>query len=99
MEKFDKMIEKVLDELSDSIEYAESYISEKMKGNSTKSAKFKDMALNEHTHAQNWYMWAEEYASELEKIMPLTVDDVAAWERCQKIYAEKSAIIKYMLDR
>lgn len=28
MEKFDKIIEKVLDELSDSIEYAESYISD-----------------------------------------------------------------------
>ena len=43
--------------------------------------------------------WTEEYARELEKIMPLTADDVDEWEKCKKMFAEKSAIIKYMLDR
>ncbi len=99
MEKFDKKIEHVKDELSDAIEYAEMYIGEKMKGNANKAAKFKEMALNEHNHAQNWYTWTEDYAKELEKIMPLTADDVDEWEKCKKMFAEKSAIIKYMLDR
>lgn len=99
MEKFDKKIAHVIDELCDSVEYAEQYIGEKMKGNANKAAKFKEMALNEHNHAQNWYTWTEEYAAELEKIMPLTSDDAEEWEKCKKLFAEKTAIIKYMLDR
>lgn len=77
----------------------ESLAMELLKGNANKAAKFKEMALNEHNHAQNWYTWTEEYARELEKIMPLTADDVEECDKCKKMFAEKSAIIKYMLDR
>lgn len=99
MEKLDKKIEHIKDEICDAVEYAENYVGEKMKNNMNKAAKFKEMALNEQSHAQNWYNWTEEYAEELEKIMPLTSDDVEAWEKCKKLYADKTAIIRYMLDR
>ncbi len=99
MKSLDKMICHISEELDGAVEYAEDYVGEKMKNNAAKASKFREMALQELTHAQNWYEWAEKHKEEIEKIMPLSVSDDEEWQHCRKLYAERVAIAKYMLDR
>lgn len=99
MKKFEKMLCHIAEELEGACEYAEYYVGEKMKGNTAKATKFREMATQEMQHAANWYDWTEKYSEELKAIMPLSAEDSEEWEKCRKKYAEKTAIIRYMLDR
>ena len=58
-----------------------------------------EMAMQEMQHADNWYDWTEKYGEELKAVMPLSAEDTEKWEACKRKYADKIAIIKYMLDR
>ena len=93
------MVDHIAEELEGACEYAEDYVGEKMKGNTAKAQKFREMATQEMQHAANWYDWTEKYGEELKAIMPLASADSEEWENCRKKYAEKTAIIRYMLDR
>lgn len=99
MKKFRKMVDHIAEELDGATEYAEDYIGEKMKGNTAKAQKFREMATQEMQHAANWYDWTEKYGDELKSVMPLSEKDTEDWEACKRKYADKIAIIKYMLDR
>lgn len=33
------------------------------------------------------------------QVMPLSAEDTEDWEACRRKYADKTAVIKYMLDR
>ena len=99
MKKFRKMVDHISEELDGATEYAENYIGEKMKGNTAKAQKFREMATQEMQHAANWYDWTDKYGDELKAVMPLSEEDTEDWEACKRKYADKIAIIKYMLDR
>lgn len=99
MKKFRKMVDHIAEELDGATEYAEDYIGEKMKGNAAKAQKFREMAMQEMQHATNWYDWTEKYGEELKTIMPLSAEDTEDWEACKRKYADKTAMLKYMLDR
>lgn len=99
MKKFEKMLCHIAAELDGACEYAEDYVGEKMKGNTAKAQKFREMATQELQHAANWYDWTEKYGEELKTVMPLSAEDTEDWEACKRKYADKTAIIKYMLDR
>lgn len=99
MKKLEKHLDHIREELEGAIEYAEDCIGEKMKGNATKAQKFREMAMQEMQHAANWYEWTEQYCSDLTAIMPLSAEDMEEWDKCKRHYADKIAIVKYMLDR
>lgn len=99
MKKFRKMVDHIAEELDGATEYAENYIGEKMKGNAAKAQKFREMATQEMQHAANWYDWTDKYGEELKAVMPLSEEDSEDWEACKRKYAEKTAMLKYMLDR
>ena len=93
------MVDHIVEELDGATEYAENYIGEKMKGNTAKAQKFREMATQEMQHAANWYDWTEKYGDELKSVMPLSEEDTEDWEACKRKYADKIAMLKYMLDR
>lgn len=39
------------------------------------------------------------YGEELKSVIPLSAEYTEEWEACKRKYADKIAIIKYMLDR
>lgn len=98
MKKFKKMVDHIAEELDGACEYAEDYVGEKTKGNTAKAQKFREMATQEMQHAQNWYDWTTRYGEELNSVMPLTAEDTDLWEHCKRDFADRTAIIKYMLD-
>lgn len=89
---------KINEELNDATDYAEKYIEERAKDNISKANKYREMANDELKHAGYIHDLAINEVSEIEKIYTVPVDTVEKLERAHKEYAEKSALIKQMLN-
>lgn len=96
-----RFIEKIADQLHEELEgakeYAEKYIENKAKGNSTRALRFKDMASDELRHAQYIHDFSVADMEDIKKVYTLTDQEEEAWNHICKHYAEHSAIIRMML--
>jgi hypothetical protein len=97
MTKIKKLIEDIEDELCGAKDYAEKYIEYKVKNDSTKATKYKEMANDELKHAMYIHDFAIHKIDELSKVYTPPVNMVDEWEHEHREYVEKSAWIKQML--
>ena len=93
-----KFIEQINEELEGAKEYAERYIECRAKGNSTRAAKYKEMANDELRHAGYVYDFAVQDVTEVKRVYPMTFEADDAWDHAMKHYAECVAMVKHMIS-
>jgi hypothetical protein len=98
MQLIKKYIEAMDDEIEGAKEYAEKYVEYKVKGNTDRASKYKDMAMDELKHASNEHMWVVQEIEELSKVYTPPVEMEEKWNKAHKEYIEKVAWIKQMLN-
>lgn len=98
MRKIHRIIHSVKEELCGAQEYAEKYIEKKGEDNSAWANRYREMANDELRHASYLHELLAEKANEIRSVYKLKEDDEEAIERCNKKYAERSALIKQMLS-
>lgn len=97
MKMVHKIIEHINEELEGAKEYAERYIECRAKGNSSRAAKYKEMANDELRHAGYIYDFAVQDVTDIKKVYPMPVEADDAWNHATKHYAECVAMVKHML--
>lgn len=98
MKHIEKLIESIDDELDGAAEYAECYIKAKSRGHSSRASKYKSMAEDELTHAENIKDFAAADIEEIKRVYKLPEEVEEHWEKAHKHYTERMALIKYMLN-
>lgn len=97
MKKIKDYVEGIEDELCSAKEYIEKALWYKAKNNSDRYTKYKEMSMQEMSHAMNLHQFAMEDIELLEKEYPdIPEDMMKKWEESHKEYVEKTAWIKQM---
>lgn len=78
--------------------YAESYIEQKVGGDTEWAAKYKEMAADELKHAMYLHELAVEKIKSFENMYPVPTDMQERWDKSHKLYVEKTAWIKQMMS-
>lgn len=90
-------VEKINNEIEGAKEYAEKYVEEKVKGETTRANRYREMANDELKHANYIHDFATTKIAELEKVYTAPVEMLDKWEHAHAEYVEKVAWIKQML--
>lgn len=94
MKMIDSFMESIKDEVNGAMDYADKYV--ELKTEKPKWANiYHDMAANELTHAEHLMTMAKEHVASLGWLSEKTKED---WNKCQSKTAEKTAMIKIMLN-
>jgi ferritin len=97
-----KIIEKLIDHITDEIEgaeeYAEKSIECRARGHNTRATKYKEMAHDELRHAEEIYTFAEEDIEAIRRAHPLTVDEEELWAHFKKRMHEHVSRIKNYIN-
>lgn len=97
MKKIKEYVEGIEDELESAKEYMEKALWYKAKGNSERYSRYKEMSLQESSHANNLHQFAMEDIEILEKAYPdIPQDMMDKWNHSHNEFVEKSAWIKQM---
>lgn len=92
-----RYVEHINDELDGSKEYIEKALEYKVRGDSIRYAKYKEMSLQELGHATNLHEFAVQDIEALRKVYPDVPQDMLdKWEHEHKIFIERAAWIKQM---
>lgn len=94
MKMIDSFMKSINEEIDGAMDYADKYVELKAEKPKWASA-YHDMAANELTHAEHLLTMAKEHVSALGWISEETKDN---WSKCQSKAAEKTAMIKMMLN-
>ncbi len=97
MRMIDKMIENLHEELDGATDYAEKFIENQARGNMSRAAKYKEMAMDELKHSNFLREMDTADVDELKKVYKLTEEEAATWEHGMKRLAERSAMVRQML--
>lgn len=97
MKKIQNYVDQIDNELKGAKEYAEIALQYKAEGNQNRSAKYKEMANHELTHANNIHQIAVEEIQKLETVYTPPAEMKEKWEKAHSKYVEDAAWIKQML--
>lgn len=97
MKYIDELLEKIKDEIEGAEEYAEQYIIHKANNNMTRSAQFREMALQEINHATILRDFSIQDVDAMKKVFTLSEEDKEHWEKCLKKFNEKIAVLRHMV--
>jgi bacterioferritin (cytochrome b1) len=98
MKKIKDYVKQIDDELCGAKEYMEKALWYKAKGNNIRYTKYKEMAIQELSHADNIHTFAVEDITELQKVYPEVPKKMMdSWEKSHAEYVEREAWIKQML--
>lgn len=86
------------EEIEGAKDYAEKYVECKVKGHSTRANKFKEMAHDELKHCGYIHEMAVQDIEELRKLYTPPAEMQETWDKSHKLYVEKVAWIRQMLD-
>lgn len=92
------LVDHIDDELSGAKQYAEMYVDYKVNGESTWAARFKEMATDELKHATYIHELATNKIQKLNQLVQPPVEMQEAWDKSHRLYVEKEAWIKQMLN-
>ena len=96
MKMLDHMMDHICDELEGAWEYTEKFLENKAKGD-PRYTKYRDMAMDEISHAEILYSFAASDIENLRRVYTLSADEEEKWEHTKKRFAEKVAILKHTL--
>lgn len=91
-------VERIDEELEDAKHYAEKYVEAKAKGDMPTATKYKEMSGDELKHAMNIHEFAVKEIETIRKTFVPPVEMLEKWDREHKLYVERSAWIKKMLE-
>ena len=97
MTKIKRYVEAIAEELNDSKKYIETALEYKATGDSTRYAKYKEMSLQEMSHATALHEFAVQDIEKLKAVYPEVPQKMMdKWEHAHVEYIEKAAWIKQM---
>ena len=99
MKFIDELIEKVMDEIDGTEEYAEQYIIYRANNNSARASQFREMATQELHHATILRDYAIQDVEAIKKIHLLSEDEEERWEKCLKKMNERISVLHYTLSK
>lgn len=97
MKKIQDYVDKIDEELMDAKEYAEMYLTFKA-SDSIFTSKAKEMAEDELKHAGYVHDIAVAEINELKRVFTAPAEMQEEWDRAHKVYLEKTAWIRQMLQ-
>ena len=97
MTKIKNLVNQIDEELEGAKCYAESYVEHKAKGNMNYANKYKEMAMQELSHAMFIHEITVKEIEELEKSIVAPAEMKDKWNKDHAEYVEKSAWVKQML--
>lgn len=98
MKMIDHIVEDLDEELEGAMHYAEKYIENRAKGETTRAAKFKEMASDELRHASFVHEMAVADIASIEKVFSMPVEDAEKWAHAHKHYVDCVGRVKMMLN-
>lgn len=97
MKIIEKYVEAIDEEIEGAKDYAEKYVEEKVKGDTERATRYKEMAHDELKHAMFQHEWAVEEIEKISKVYTAPAHMMEKWEKAHKEYVERVARIKQML--
>ena len=97
MKMIQKYVDHIEDELEGAKEYAEKAVECKVRGDTTKASKYKEMANDELHHASIIHEFAVAEIEELRKIYTPPTAMLDKWNKAHAEYVEQAAWIRQML--
>lgn len=98
MRRIKELTDQIKEELKGAKEYAEKSLDYKAHGDSSRAAKYKDMANDELKHALNLHEEAVEEIRKLSEVYTAPASMQETWDIMHKEFIEKTAWIKTMLQ-
>lgn len=86
------------DELTGCQMYAEESIKVKARGNSQWASRFKEMASQELQHAQYLHEYVIQEITNIKTVYNPTEEEIEKWDKCDRKFYEKEAMLKVMLS-
>ena len=97
MTKIKKYVENIAEELHDSKDYMEKALEYKAMGQSERYNGYKEMSIQELSHAMRLHQYAVEDIEKLKTVYPEIPQSMQdAWDRSHVDFVEKTAWIKQM---
>ena len=97
-----KIIHEMLDQLNEELDcakdYAEKYIQCKAKGHSARASTYRQMAMDELTHAGNIHDFTVQDIDAIRNVHELSAECEEKITHEMKHYAETVALVKYMVN-
>lgn len=97
MRKIKHYVEEIEEEVEGARRYAEKYVEEKAKGQTTLANRYREMAGDELKHATYIHEMAVAEIEQISKVFKPPVEMEEKWEKAHKEFVEKVAWIKQML--
>ena len=97
MTKIKRYVEKIAEELGDAKGYMETALEYKASGDSMRYAKYKELSVQELSHAQTLHEFAVQDIEQLRTVYPdIPQKMLDKWDRSHVEYVEKAAWIRQM---
>jgi len=97
MNKIKHYAEAIDEELDGAKEYIETALEYKVRGDSQRYSKYKEMSAQELAHANNLHEFAVQDIDELQRVITDVPQEMLdKWEHSHKLFVEKAAWIRQM---
>ena len=97
MKKIKKYVDGIRDELEDAKHYMEDALEYKAMGNQTRYTRYKDMSMQELSHAMTLHEFAVQDIEQLKTVYPEVPSEMLdKWDKAHIDFVEKTAWIKQM---
>ena len=97
MKKIKKYVDGIRDELEDAKHYMEDALEYKAMGNQTRYTRYKDMSMQELSHAMTLHEFAVQDIEQLKTVYPEVPSEMLdKWDKAHVDFVEKTAWIKQM---
>lgn len=97
MTKIKKYVEGIADELNDAKSYMETALEYKAMGNTTRYTRYKEMSMQELSHAMSLHEFAVQDIEQLRTVYPTIPTEMQdKWDKAHIDFVEKTAWIKQM---
>lgn len=98
MRLIEKLVDNIDEELESAHEYAERYIYEKSRNNTSMASRYRDMAAQELEHALVIHNQAVEEIEKIKQVYKAPAEMEKKWEQSHSEYVDAMARIKTMLQ-
>lgn len=97
MTKIKRYVDGIAEELESAKDYMEKALENKTVGNTNRYTKYKEMSVQELSHAMALHEFAAQDIEQLKTVYPeIPTKMLEKWDRSHKEYVEKAAWIKQM---
>ena len=97
MTKIKRYVDGIAEELHDAKAYMETALEYKAMGNTTRYTRYKEMSMQELTHAMTLHEYAVQDIEQLKTVYPEIPSEMQdKWDKAHVDYVEKAAWIKQM---